>query len=71
MRKPTEMESAYAAQVLAMVEEASPGFLERLVANVSKFAAAFERLPAEAQARLIALAEAADDAHEIDFEETD
>jgi hypothetical protein len=65
-RKPTEMESAYAAQILKMVEEASPGFLERLIASVRKFAAAFERLPAETQARLLVLAEKADDAHEVE-----
>jgi hypothetical protein len=64
MRKPTEMESAYAAQILEMVEEANPGFLKRMFDALSKFAAAFERLPAETQARLLVLAEKADDAHE-------
>ena len=67
MRKPTEMESAYAAQILEMVEKANPGFLKRMFDALSKFAAAFERLPAETQARLLVLAEKADDAH--DFEE--
>ena len=62
MRKPTEMESAYAAQILEMVEKANPGFLKRMFDALTKFAAAFERLPAETQARLLVLAEKADDA---------